>query len=227
MTKKNIFLVVLVVASSVLGGAISDWCFRSQPAFAERTAKSSKVITAQSFVLIGKDGNPRATLASSDDGQPYLAFYGSDRRFGMLLQIGKDGTSGLDLFGKGREKPSVSMSAGEDGFSIITIRDDKKSIILSMIPGGAPMMALTDAKYDWPLVMLTEGKDGAPSLDLRDARGQFLVDAHGVDLIDENNHIRITLSLETGRPTLAFLDDSGKPKAALGIDREGRPFRIP
>jgi hypothetical protein len=76
MSKKQYSLmIVLALVAGLVGGVVSSQFLMGQPAFAEKKAKPQKVIEAQEFRLVDKDGKTRAFLGINR-GQPRFELHG-------------------------------------------------------------------------------------------------------------------------------------------------------
>jgi len=83
MNKKEYSLMlVLALVAGLVGGVVSSQFFVGQPAFAEKDAKTEKVIEAEEFRLVDKDGRTRAFLGFGHSpinrGQPRLELHGKE-----------------------------------------------------------------------------------------------------------------------------------------------------
>ena len=63
------FLVVLVVLSGLIGGAVSNWLFVSQDVSVQM---ARPVVVAEEFRLVDKDGNLRGRLYVDEQGRGQL-----------------------------------------------------------------------------------------------------------------------------------------------------------
>ena len=55
-------MIVLAVMAGFVAGVVASWLFVTQPVFAQKNAGSAKVIEAQEFRLVDKDGRTAARL---------------------------------------------------------------------------------------------------------------------------------------------------------------------
>jgi hypothetical protein len=72
--QNNRLMLVWSTLAGAVGGAAVTFLLLGTPVVAEEAAKpGSNVLSAQEFRLVDKDGKPRAVLAFSAEGDPYLA----------------------------------------------------------------------------------------------------------------------------------------------------------
>src|SRR5262249_16335273 len=67
--------VVLALASGMVGGVVSSQFLTGTPVFAERTPQEMKVIQAEKFEVVDKDGRVRGELGLRSDGGPILRLF--------------------------------------------------------------------------------------------------------------------------------------------------------
>ena|SRR3972149_2312968 len=78
MNRKEYWLMLmLAVVAGMVGGAMSSRIFIGVPVFAQKPAEPAKVITAEEFRLIDKDGKLRAMLYTPD--KDVVALFLNDR----------------------------------------------------------------------------------------------------------------------------------------------------
>ena len=83
MSKKHYTLMlVLALVAGLVGGVVSSQFLGSQPAFAKKYPFSKKVIEAEEFRLVDKDGKTRAFLGFGhspiNKGQPRFELHGKE-----------------------------------------------------------------------------------------------------------------------------------------------------
>ena len=88
MSKKQYSLiVVLAFVGGLVGGVVSSQLLLGQPAHAEKKAKSLKVIEAEEFRVVDKDGRKRAQLMLTDLGSPALILRDENELIRLHLQL--------------------------------------------------------------------------------------------------------------------------------------------
>jgi len=70
--------VALALISGLVGGTIANQFFAGVPVFAERTPQETKVIRAEKFEVVDKEGRGRGELGLRSDGVPVLRLYDED-----------------------------------------------------------------------------------------------------------------------------------------------------
>jgi hypothetical protein len=70
--------VVLALASGLVGGVVSSQFLTGTPVFAERTPQETKIIQAEKFEVVDKDGRVRGELGLRSDGVPVLRLFDDD-----------------------------------------------------------------------------------------------------------------------------------------------------
>ena len=84
MTKAQFrVLMLLTVISGLVGGGVSDLLLRGLPAKAAQTTAAPKVIEAQEFRLVDKEGKQRTVLGSSEEGFSGLNLWDAALRKGQ------------------------------------------------------------------------------------------------------------------------------------------------
>jgi hypothetical protein len=186
--KTNMFGIMVAVALSggLLGGLVGSWLAAGGPASAEEAPPSPHAVTAESFVLVDKQGKARATLSPSGKGEPRLEFLDKDQKPLAVFGLTDEGSPEMELHVKGG-KANISLLF-KDGNPRVLLGDKEGRVdaVLSATPGEAR------------LVFYRKGKARA-SLDL-----------NGLDLLDEAEHARASLRLrESGEPSFEMKDRDG------------------
>jgi hypothetical protein len=103
MSKKQYSLMlVLALVAGLVGGVVSSQFFIGKSAFAEKKAKPQKVIEAQEFRLVDKEGKTRAMLGPTQTsyasaGEPRLVFLDKKDVPKMVLRVDHQGDPHLVL----------------------------------------------------------------------------------------------------------------------------------
>lgn len=123
--KESVLMAVVAMAAGIVGGLLSEALLRGEPVIAQETLAPVKVVTAEEFRLIGKDGKARAGFAAHESGATSLAFYDGSGKIRAEMGINAAGVSELALYdqaGKQR-KP--------EGFAYLFV-----------LPNGGPRLSL-------------------------------------------------------------------------------------
>src|SRR2546426_7622173 len=114
--KQYLLTVVLAVVAGFVGGVGSSWFLMGAPVFAQKTPESAKVIQAEKFEVVDKDGKVRAWFGIEDDREPRLMLYAEDSKnrstlapFGLVISDQNDAIRAA-LVCKGDGEPSLSLS---------------------------------------------------------------------------------------------------------------------
>jgi len=160
MNRKQYCLTVLLsLVAGLIGGVVSTQFFISQPVFAEKTEQPTKVIVAEEFRLIDKNGKIVATLGMGVRSSPELRILtpAYDNRTGVLISADNNGAD-ISLFGP---KTDISMRVmstpakfspafEEAELKISRGFDDDSSVSLKIGKAGeaisGPKLELTDSK---------------------------------------------------------------------------------
>jgi len=137
MSKRQFrILMLLTVISGLVGGGLSDWLFRSLPASGAQTTTAPKVIEAQEFCVVDKEGNTRGKFGISEKGIVRLGLYeaAGKRTIGLVLE--EHGVYGLVLF-DGPENRRVDLGVTQDGTIGFNLYDaDGKALFSAPRIGG-------------------------------------------------------------------------------------------
>jgi hypothetical protein len=114
--------VALSLLSSVVGGALSAWLLVGAPVVAEESpGQGTKIVSAEEFRLMDKQGRIRALLSFSADGGPYLALI--DQQETHRVWIG--------------------LTPLETGVAVRDV-DGATRLVLSVDPEGEPSLVVRD-----------------------------------------------------------------------------------
>ncbi len=222
ITKRNLTMVVGILAASFLGGIVGQRLFPAQPAFAQAAgqAQVQQTVTAEEFILVDGDGEIRARLDCNSDGSPSLYMYRPDGTRGIALRC-DDSLTGLLLYDESLPG-SLTYSTVATLVAHRYDRPELNSVSLTMNSHDA--VPLVEGAY-LPVVNLSADSDGGKlavrglnwrsniSVDAKD-------DAPSISMVDGDGKTRAELRYEhvEGLDTMAALslyDDSG---IALQID---------
>ncbi|HKW87008.1 MAG TPA: hypothetical protein VJM82_08055 [Nitrospiraceae bacterium] len=112
MLKKEYgMILVLSMIFGLVSGALASFLFLSGPVVVQEPMNQSpKVISAEEFQLVDPQGKPRALLALSPDGEPYLTML--DRNDTRRVWLGLSEDSGLAVNGvDGQTRLALSLDA--------------------------------------------------------------------------------------------------------------------
>lgn len=96
--KQSLLTIVLAVVAGFIGGGVSSWILTGRAVFAQPTPEQAKVIRAERFEVVDKDGKVRAGLGLADGG-PGLRLYDKDEKPRAVLGLFQ-GEPYLRLYGE-------------------------------------------------------------------------------------------------------------------------------
>lgn len=112
---------ILGATTGLLGGLLAFMVFSGRAVSAQESSNTpSDIVRAGEFQLVDKAGRPRALLAFSVEGEPYLAML--DRNGDQIVWLGLSDESGLavhDVDGKTR----LILSLDRSGEPSLVVRD--------------------------------------------------------------------------------------------------------
>lgn len=76
--KRYRLVIATVLIGGLVGGMAADRFFRDQAVYAQRSPEPAKVIAAEQFLIVDKDGRPKAKLGLWPNGRPGLFVYDAD-----------------------------------------------------------------------------------------------------------------------------------------------------
>src|SRR5215831_13009804 len=84
--KPYLLTVVLAVAAGFAGGVVASWIRPGLPVLAQQTAEQAKVIRAERFEVVDKDGKSRVELGIAVESEkPYLRLAAKDAKSSAAL----------------------------------------------------------------------------------------------------------------------------------------------
>src|SRR5712692_8737214 len=226
MSKKQygVVLVVAVVAGLV-GSVVSSWFLMGSPVFAQKAPQHEKVLQAEKFEVVDRDGKLRAVLGTDPSGSVNLLLY--DRagkqgagQFGML----PNGNSGLLLYDQaGKIRATLQLLDGEPSLDL-SGKDEKPRVQLFTTDGEPRLRLLDQAGKLRAALGIFDGEPGLSFLDKEGKQRVMLFTTDGeprLELLDKNEEIRAILgytelALRTGSTekravsSLVLLDKDGK-----------------
>ena len=134
---------VLLLAALLLAGDLALRTVHAAPDTAP-----PKVIIAQEFRLVDKNGVMRGTMQTQEDGSPGIALFDKNGKARVTLHLRPDGSSTL-AFRDAQSKPRVEMEQAADGTGGLTLTNGKGT-------GGAALLIAPDSNP----VAIFKDKDG-------------------------------------------------------------------
>lgn len=104
-----------------------------------------KVLTAQEFRLVDKDGKTRAALAVKADGSPGLLLYDGDGKVRAALRVRSDGSAALSLHDPdGSNRAALDTQSNGSASLTLTNKSGKGGVGLAVLPDGKAGISVTD-----------------------------------------------------------------------------------
>jgi hypothetical protein len=194
--KESIWMLVTAMGAGLAGGVLSGLLIRGEPVIAQETAPSGRVLIAEEFRLVSRNGKVRAGLSAQADGTASLTFYDGAGQVRAEMGINAAGVSELGLYdqtGKQR-KP--------EGFAYLFV-----------LPNGGPRLNLVGDAANLTVaspqlashVTLKVEPDHTPTVNLEGAgKGSALL-----------------TMLHDGNPSFVLYDPEGYRRAMLEVSEMG------
>jgi hypothetical protein len=187
-----------VAAALVLGGMVVS-------AAGAWTGDEPKVVQAEQFILLDRQGHRRGGMVATPGGTVGLLLADGDQKDRIWVTVGENGAAFLTLKDRaGKERFTVGQSPAAGDTMVVQLRD-----------GAGKVRA-----------DLALSADGSPGLELRDEAGKtrfaasLLDGAPAVRLSEGEGKTRAYLGLVDGRhPMLSLSDAAGMVRAQLAVLR--------
>ena len=111
--KQPLFIILLAVLAGFAGGFISNQFFQTQPAFAEKASSHPKVVIAEEFRVVDKDGKTLGSFGTPGYLEDIFPKIDESQTLVPQLRLGRE--SGYQII----------LSAGADAGSSIIMKDQK------------------------------------------------------------------------------------------------------
>ena len=148
-TKPQVFIILLAALAGFMGGLISHHVFETRPAFAVKKIQHQKVVMAEKFRVVDKDGNILGSFGTPDLQDTSSA---SNERPASVAQLRLGQKKGFQII----------LSAGEANGSRIVMTDQK----------GITRTAIGNTEFWLPMRKITH-KSQVASIVLFDHLGRF------------------------------------------------------
>ena len=154
--KQPLFIILLATIAGFAGGFISNQIFQTKPAFAKKALNHQKVVIAEEFRVVDKDGKILGSFGTPG----YLSdiFPQKDTSQAPVPQLRLGQESGFQII----------LSAGADIGSRIIMKDEKNK----------PRTVIGNTKFYIPQTQVTHRRQ-VSSIVLFNQRGRFLWSAPG------------------------------------------------
>lgn len=128
MKKTGVWLIAAMIAG-MAGGMVSISLWNDREAFAEKSSKEKRVVTAEDFHLVDREGKMRAALFVSAKGEPGFALFDKEGKDHLLLMLNADGSAVIDLLDSaGASRARLALA--NDGTPGLTLIGDPTVTLL-------------------------------------------------------------------------------------------------
>jgi len=207
MTRKVIFLICM---SSTLGGGFAA-CVLHVPQ-AHAGSGYPKEVTAQGFRLVDAAGNCRGGFWTDPNAGPMLTLT-DGRGFGILLEIGRDGSRNLRFFDpNNKERVRLSMSDRRSALTFLTPQGEATAHLGNM--NGLPHLIVGEATGSNCLIRVQEG---VAKLTLANPKCKG-----SVNLTAAVGAAQVSVGSVKNKTMAALVyDDANTPSSRVGVIRGG------
>jgi hypothetical protein len=170
--RKHWLYAILALVGGVFGGALSGHIF---PRDAEAAARAARVLKAERFVLVDRDGNERGVIQVDAKNSAAMGFYDQKGNKRVILGETADGRDGLAIFGTNGQQ-MAGFTVAEDNQSSVTLYDPangRARVGLGVAASGEPALVLFD-KNGRDRAEMHVTVNGKPGLALADEAGKTI-----------------------------------------------------
>jgi hypothetical protein len=145
--KQLVGFIVATMVSSLIGGLVGSYVFFNERAVAQEPAQATKIVTAEEFRLVTKDGKPRASLLLWNGQLPALTMADEKCHNRVFLGVFNMAQPALILNDEGC-KQRASLDLQPEGLPSLTLRDknDIPRARVHLLKDGSPILTLFDHK---------------------------------------------------------------------------------
>jgi hypothetical protein len=143
--KKYGLTVICGLLAGFSGGITAFGFFVGGPAFAEKVIKPKKVVMAEEFRLVDKDGEVLSTWGSYA-GNYGMVFYSKEGEYRALFSLtSPEGAPVLTLADKkGRYRTLIGLGTGRQPYIALRDKDGKERLSLTLTDTGEPTLIFYD-----------------------------------------------------------------------------------
>ena len=147
-----VMLVMVTVVSGFCGGVFSNVVLQDGGVIAQELRQSPKIVTAEEFRLVNKDGKPRATLLLWNGDLPALTMADEECHNRVFLGVFNEAQPALLLNDKGCQQ-RATLDLQPHGLPALTLRDKNNHVRVRvrLLEDGSPVLSLFDknGKESW------------------------------------------------------------------------------
>ena len=197
---------MLALVGGIFGGALSGHIF---PREAEAAARAARVLKAEKFVLVDRDGTQRGVIQVNSRGVADVALNDRSGRLRGAFRVGAEGGTAIGFYDQHGAKRVIlgETPSGRNGLAIYG-------------SSGRQIAGFTVAEDNQSSVTLYDPASGRARVGL----GVAATGEPALVLFDQNGRDRAELHVNVkGKPGLALADESGKSVAGLPVQVSGQP----
>jgi len=202
--RKHWLYATLALVGGFLGGAVSGHLFPAE-GVADAAARAARVIRAEKFVLVDRDGTERGVISVSSRGVADVSLADKAGRERGEFRVGADGSAAIGFYDENGAKRVIvgDTATGRSGLAIFA-------------SNGRQLAGFTAAEDNQSSVTLYDPANGRARLGL----GVAATGAPALVLFDQNGRDRAEFHVNVkGKPGLALADESGKTIAGLPVEQ--------
>lgn len=143
--KQFVGVILTTMISGLIGGFLASQIFFGEQVIAQELYQAQKVVTAEEFRLVNKDGKPRATLLLWNGDLPALTMADEECHNRVFLGVFNEAQPALLLNDKGCQQ-RASLDLQPHGLPAFTLRDKKNRVRarVRLLKDGSPVLTLMD-----------------------------------------------------------------------------------
>ena len=155
-TRRYSLVLVLSMIAGLAGGMLCSHLFVTTPVFAEKTLETQKVVAAEEFRLVDKEGNTLSTWGMYAGG-PGMVLFSKKGKFRAVFSLTSPGESPVLTFADKNGVHRATVGLGDKRQPYLTLRDQvgKERISLSLDDKGDPYVVLYDSNENERAVLGT------------------------------------------------------------------------
>jgi hypothetical protein len=167
MSQPRYIMILLAAAGGGLaGGALAVRLFPVAPVFAEE--RRTKVIEAEEFRVVGKDGQPCGRFHVDRDGRPALFLFDKHGEVRAVLGVTPSGSPHLALSDKyGKVRATLGVWPDQSTALYLSDKDGKTRVTAAVSADGSPSLAVSDRDGNVRAVVGSASLDMSPARDFK------------------------------------------------------------
>ena len=216
---------IISLVTGIAGGVLAIQFLSGESVFAENNTQHAKIIEAEEFRLIDKNGKSRAVFGQSKAGNPSLIFFDKDNNNRVKIEVGDDGAAVVSVLDKDSKSSIGLVVIPSEILSLILSDKDGKGRGLFSLYNETPLVQFNDKKGQQRIVLgLTDSMGSGSSLALsgEDGTARSLYTGTGLVILDKKGKRRADLGVSDSNEVsiLRLYDKDAKKRVVLGALEE-------